>query len=70
MLREVAEAIGSSHEQVRRMRLPFGHPDRRVPDPELMARIVAWTGGEITPADFYPAQLSAAREAAETAAAS
>jgi hypothetical protein len=57
-LKAVAEAIGCSHEQVRLMTLPFDNPRRRVPGAELMARIVAWTGGEITPADFYPPHLN------------
>jgi hypothetical protein len=61
-LKAVAEAIGCSHEQVRLMSLPFGHPRRRVPGEALMGRIVRWTDGEITPADFYPANLTVPAE--------
>lgn len=60
-LKTVGEAIGCSGEQVRLICLPFGHPKRRVPRTDLMARIVAWTGGEITPADFYQAPPAALR---------
>ena len=58
-LKEIGEAIGCSHEHVRAIRKPFGHPDRRVPSSRVMATIVEWTGGEIKPADFYPPELSA-----------
>jgi hypothetical protein len=57
-LKAVGDAIDCSHEHVRRMCLPFGDPNRRVPAEDLMARIVAWTDGEIRPADFYPADLN------------
>lgn len=43
---------------VRRYCKPFGDPERRIPDEQTMARIVAWTAGEVTPADFYPPHLS------------
>lgn len=60
-LREVGDAIGCSHEMVRRMGLPFGHPRRRVPGEDLMASIVKWSDGEIRPSDFYPPELSGAQ---------
>lgn len=56
-LREAALALGCSAEQVRLMRLPFGHERRRVPNQELMARIVAWTEGAVCAADFYPPHM-------------
>lgn len=52
-LHAVGEAIGCSHEHVRRLCLPFGDPRRRVPDDALMKEIVRWTNGQIGPADFY-----------------
>ena len=64
LLKQVAAAIGCSHEQVRLMCLPFGDARRRVPVEGLMARIVEWTDGEIRPADFYPPDLNGL-EAAE-----
>lgn len=60
----VAEALGCSHEQVRRICLPFQDAARRVPGPELMERIVEWTAGAVLPADFYPPRLNGAAEAA------
>ena len=59
-LKEVAVAIGCSHEQVRLICLPFEDGRRRVPTSELLERIVAYTAGEIRPADFYPAHLNGA----------
>lgn len=53
-----AEALQVSGESVRRYCLPFDHPDRRLPGAEIMERIVAWTGGAIQPADFYPPHLT------------
>lgn len=48
-----ARAVGCSPETIRRYCRPFGHPDRRMPHPDRMARIVAWTGGVVQPGDFY-----------------
>lgn len=59
-LREIAEAIGCSHEHARCIQLEFGNPKRRTPDEDLMNRIVAWTLGEIQPGDFYPSPHVAA----------
>lgn len=65
-LKVVAEAIGCSHETVRRLCLPFGDSKRRVPAEELMSRILDWTGGQITAGDFYPPHLNGlAHEPAE-----
>lgn len=49
-----ARTLGVSTEQVRRWCAAFDDPIRRIPRPEMMRRIVDWTGGEVTPADFYP----------------
>jgi hypothetical protein len=63
-LSEIGQAVGCRQERARRMRLPFGDPLRVVPGELEMARIVAWTAGEITPADFYPPAPAPAAEAA------
>ena len=57
-LARAAEAIDCSAEHVRRICLPFSDPKRKVPAPDLMARIVRWTNGQILPADFYEPHLS------------
>lgn len=36
--------------------------DERIPEPEIMARIVEATGGAVTPNDFYGIELPAQRE--------
>lgn len=41
-----------------RYRLPFGDPKRRIPEQEVLDKIHAWSGGEVTIADFYPPHLS------------
>ena len=51
-LRAAAEALGCSHEHVRRICL---HPDdegQRLPDEDLVRRIETLTRGEITKTDF------------------
>lgn len=64
-LKDVGDAIGCSHEQVRLICLPFGDPKRRVPGAELMERIVLWTNRAVTPSDFYPPELLGAEGAAQ-----
>lgn len=54
--------IGVSREMVRRYCLPFDDPAQAVPGPGPLARIVEWTAGEITAADFYPPHLNGAAE--------
>lgn len=51
-------ALGVSGEAVRRWCLPFDDKGRQVPGLTQMERIVAWTGGAIQPADFYPPHLT------------
>lgn len=54
-LREIAEALKPcSIETARRIQLPFGDENRRIPQPDLMNRIVTWTDGAVQPASFYP----------------
>lgn len=57
ILREAAGQLECSYEQVRVICLPFEDPSRRVPSEALIERIVEYTGGQITAADFYPARL-------------
>lgn len=56
-LRQAAEELECSYEQVRLICLPFDDDNRRVPSEALIERIVEFTGGDITAADFYPARL-------------
>lgn len=49
--------LGVSAEQVRCYCLEFGHPDRDIPGPDVMARIELWTEGEVTERDFYPPHI-------------
>lgn len=59
-----------SPEQVRLICLAFDDPKRRVPGKDLMEVIVARTGGDVAPADFYPPvspQLHRAGQTAEAA---
>lgn len=67
-LKPIADALGCSVETVRRIRLPFSHRDRRVPNDDLMPRIVTFTHGMVGPPDFYPPHLLRS-EAADRAAA-
>lgn len=57
-LRQAAEALDCSIEQVRLIRMPFSDDRRRVPAKSLMERIVAYTEGAISVADFYPEHFS------------
>ncbi len=58
---EAGRILGRSRQWVALVLLPFNDPRRRIPDPEDLERIHAWTCGEITPADFYPPELNADR---------
>lgn len=60
-----AERIGRKRQQVDQYCLPFDNPDRDIPVPAVMEQIVELTGGQVTPADFYPPHLNG--EAAATA---
>lgn len=54
----VAPIFGCSPETVRRYCLEFGHADRMVPGQTILKRIVQYTEGEVSAADFYPAHLN------------
>lgn len=53
-----ATALDCSRQTVRNITRPFGDPGRTVPHDALLERIVAWTAGEVTAADFYPPHLN------------
>lgn len=50
--RRFGKAIGRSHEYVRRLCLPFGDDDRKVPDAETAALIELETRGVVPAASF------------------
>lgn len=54
---DAAEPLGVTPEQVRRYCLEFGHSNRTVPGREVLARIAAWTRGEVVERDFYPPHI-------------
>lgn len=62
--REAGKALDRTGEWVRLICLPFDDPRRRIPDLQDMERIFAWTGGEVTAGDFYPASLRGGENAA------
>lgn len=62
--RDAASALSLTPEAVRRYCLEFGHAKRQIPGRDVMARIVAWTEGEVTPNDFHPPHLTPAPAAA------
>jgi transcriptional regulator with XRE-family HTH domain len=64
---EVGEAIGVSEIQIGRYELPFASPRRQIPREEVLRRFHEWSGGALTPADFYAPDL--AREPGSPAAA-
>lgn len=62
-LKDAEGPLGVGLEQVRRYCLPFGHNLRSVPTAKVMARIVAWTDGQVGPADFYDMPADAPTDA-------
>ena len=52
-----AQELGVSTTQITRYELPFNDPKRQIPGTATMERIHAFTGGALTPADFYPEHL-------------
>lgn len=58
------DILGRSRQWVANVCLPFDDRRRCIPNEDDMRRIVAWTRGELGPADFYPPDLSAAPVAA------
>jgi hypothetical protein len=52
-----AAALGCSKQTILNICQPFGTQSRTVPHEALLERIVDYTAGEITAADFYPPHL-------------
>ncbi len=67
-LAEVGAVFGKTAEWVRLVTLPFGDPKRRVPAADDVEAAFNWSGGEITPADWYPPSLRAPAEPLEAVA--
>lgn len=67
-IRAAAEALGCSPQTVRNLCKPFGDASRTVPHEALLERIVAYTAGAITAADFYPPHLRPGMASATTPA--
>lgn len=55
-----AEALGCSKQTVLNITKAFSESSRTTPRDDLLARIVRWTQGEVTAADFYPPHLNGA----------
>lgn len=55
---DAAAHLGCSRQTILNITQPFGSPTRTVPHEALLARIVRWTQGEVTAADFYPPHLN------------
>lgn len=53
-----SRALKCSKQTVLNITQPFGSPTRTVPHLDLLERIVAWTNGDVTAADFYPPHLN------------
>lgn len=56
----VGAVIGVGPQQVRHYCRAWTDTKRQVPRQEVLERIVAWTQGEVTAADFYPPHLNGA----------
>lgn len=56
---QAAADIGVSVVQINRYELPFSDAKRQIPREDVMRRIFEWSAGALTPADFYPASLTA-----------
>lgn len=69
-LHHAAHALGCSSMTVSRFIRPFGHPERRIPDETMMAKIAHWTRGDVKPVDFYPPHLNQVPAPAATEAGS
>ena len=54
---DAAAKLGVSTEQVRRYTRPFGDVRRQIPTEKILEKIVAYTDGAVTAADFYPPHL-------------
>lgn len=55
---DLRDVCGVGREQVRRYCLPFVDPMQVTPPRDVIEKIHSYTGGDIRPADWYPARLS------------
>ena len=55
---EVGRVFGRSREWVRQVCLPFDDAKRVIPNEADIRTAYNWSSGEITPADWYPPELS------------
>jgi hypothetical protein len=53
-----AGELKCSKQTISNITQPFASASRTVPHQDLLERIVAWTGGEVTAGDFYPPHLN------------
>jgi len=58
--RDVEAPLGRSYEHIRQVCLPFSDPGRKMPDEALLARIEAFTHGQVTKGDFDPPEADVA----------
>lgn len=56
----LGERWGITPQGASRYLLPFGHPQRIIPNEGRIADAVDWTRGEVVAADWYAAELSGA----------
>lgn len=54
----VGAVIGVGPQQVRHYCRRWDDPKRQIPRQDVLERIVQWTGGAVTAADFYPPHLN------------
>lgn len=64
-----AAAFGMTRQNLGRYLKPFDHPGWTPPPVELMRKVYARTGGEITLLDWFPRDLHPARETVSAATA-
>lgn len=55
-LRAAARKLGCSHEQLRRVALPYDHPKFRAPSDRLRAKVAVWSKGHVGIDDWAPAE--------------
>lgn len=61
---DLGKRWGLTPQGASRYLLPFGHPQRIIPNEERLADAVTWTRGEVVVADWYDPELSGAPRAA------
>lgn len=57
--RDAAKNLDCSHEQIRRICLPYGDPDHRRPSARLKQKIEAWTRGQVSLGDWEAQRVTA-----------